>query len=279
MTLDVTSAELDRASEFVTDLLTRFPDSAELHRAARELDGRLRVAVRGRAGTGRDTMARAVRERLAVTPIGPGDDDTDADVWLYVLVGWPRPADRVALRRLPPERTVLALGKADTLGSWEDAEETARACARDLGRSVHPTMPLLACADLVDEEFELLAQMLRDDEPMPSMAAHFITGDRAERTLRTGLLRRLDQFGILSALDLLEAGADADTPLDRRALEYLLHRQSGIPGLAAPLAATLDAVRVRRLHGVVGLLDRVAASGTARDEIEHTLSRLVWVDA
>ncbi|GGF14076.1 hypothetical protein [Williamsia phyllosphaerae] len=279
VTLDVSGAELDRASEFVTGLLGRFPHSADLHRAARELDVRLRVAVRGRAGTGRDTMARAVRRQLGVTPIGPGDDDTDADVWLYVLVGWPRPADRVALRGLPPERTVLALGKADTLGSWDDAAQTADACARDLGRSVRPTMPLLACADLVDDEFELLAQMLRDDEPMPSMAAHFISGDRAERTLRIGLLRRLDQFGILSALDLLEAAAEAGSPLDRPALEALLHRQSGVSALADPLAATLDAVRLRRLHRVVASLDRVAASGTARDEIEHTLSRLVRVDA
>ncbi|MBJ7291102.1 MAG: hypothetical protein JHC79_19510 [Williamsia sp.] len=279
MTLDVSGPELDRASEIVTDLRSRFPDVVELHRAARELDGRLRVAVRGRSGTGRDTMARAIRERLEVTPIGPGDDDADADVWLYVVVGWPRPADRIALRRLPPERTVLALGKADTLGSWEDAEDTAHACSADLGRSVHPVMPLLASVDLADEEFALLAQMVRDDEPMPSMAAHFITGDRAERTLRTGLLRRLDQFGILSALDLIEAADDAGSPLDRGALESLLRRQSGISALTAPLAETLDAVRVRRLHGVAGLLDRVAASGTARDEIEHTLSRFVRVDA
>ncbi len=274
MTLDVSGEELDRARDLLTDLGARFPDSDELRRAAREVDAKLRVAVHGRAGTGRDTMARAIRERLQVTPIGPGDDDTDADVWLYVLVGWPRAADRAAMRRLPPDRTVLALGKSDTLGSWEDAEQTAHACAADLGRSVYPTMPLLGCVDLFDEEFELLQQMLRDDEPMPSMAAHFITGDRAERTLRTGLLRRLDQFGILAALDLLDAAEEGGRPLDRVALQSQLHRQSGLSSLRVPFAGMLDSVRVRRSQVVADLLDRVAAAGTARDEIEHTLAGL-----
>ncbi len=279
MTLQVSGEELDRAAHLLTDLRARFPHSDELRRAAGELDRRLRVAVRGREGTGRDTMARAIRERLEVTPIGPGDDDGDADVWLYVLVGWPRAEDRATLRRLPAERTVLTLGKGDTLGSWEDAVERARDCAADLGRFVHPTMPLLGCVDLYDEEFTLLRQMLRDDEPMPSMAAHFITGDRAERTLRTGLLRRLDHFGILCALDFLEAADEAGTVLDRAGLVTLLHRQSGLSRLTAPLADTLDAVGVRRLRAFARLLDRVAAAGIARDEIEHTLARFAWVDA
>jgi hypothetical protein len=258
----------------VDEILRRHPDDPLARRAWRVLDGPPRVAVRGRPGTGRDTLARALRVRFGVAPIVPGDDLTDADIWCVALVGWPRSEDVAALRRLPADRTLVVLTKADTLGDPEAARVRAQECAAVLGVPVHPVSAVLGCVDLSDDEFVFLQTMADAGEPVPSMAATFVAGDGDERRLRTGLLRRLDQYGLLVAVDEIALAREEGRRLDLPGLHSLLIAESGFTELRPVLDAMTPAVQAHRRAVVCGLLDRMAATGVDRDLVESVLARV-----
>ncbi|NDZ94511.1 hypothetical protein G3I13_09385 [Streptomyces sp. SID6673] len=267
------------------------PARAELDVAVRRYGRPLQVQVGGRPGTGRDTFARALRERLSVTAIGPGEADGNvdapdpwtADLWMYVLSGPPRAADRTALAQMPADRTVVVLGKADTHGSPEAAADVAAECAQHLGVPVQAVSQLLACADLSDDEFDLLRRLVAAGQTMPSMSGQFLTptltgqpvadgagpfrGD--ERVLRAGLLRRVDRRGIEVALDLL--AADDQAAADVSALNTALHGRSGIDQLVTSIRERVDLVRYWRLTELRSRLEIVAARGWDRDVIEQLL--------
>ncbi|WCB38026.1 hypothetical protein [Gordonia polyisoprenivorans] len=262
---------LDGASSAVCDAL---PGAvrAEVSAAARDHRRALTIAVTGRPGTGRDTMTRAVRERLRVGALGPGEDHDaidGADLWVHVIVAAVRPADHEILASLPVERTIVVLGKADTHPDPRDAAHAAADAARILGRPVTAVSALLACADVTEAEWTFLADLVARDEQMPSMAGHFLVGDPGgrERTLRRGLLRRLDRFGIETALDLMGAGVVADAD----GLNATLHRLSGIEALVPTVAACVGAVRARREGVVRDRLEGLAVAGVAREGIEQLL--------
>ncbi|MCP2194048.1 hypothetical protein LX14_001738 [Williamsia deligens] len=259
-------------SSAVEEILRRHPDDERARRAHRVLDGPLRVAVRGRPGTGRDTLARALRDQLAVAPIVPGDDLEDADVWCHALVGWPRSEDLDELRRLPLDRTVVVLAKADTLGGWDEAIERAQECAARIGMPVTPVMSLLACVDLSDDEVAFLHEMVATGETVPSMAATFVVGESDERMMRTRLLRRLDQYGLLTACDEIADALAVGRRCATAQLNALLARESGVAALRPVLEDMWPTVVVHRREVVAGLLDRIAASGVERDAIEATLA-------
>ncbi|WP_207836661.1 hypothetical protein [Williamsia soli] len=249
-------------------LCSRLPEAVALRRTVDDLHGPLRVAVTGRHGTGRDTLARAVRRVFDVSPIGPGDEDADADVWLHVLAGWPRPDDADAVSRLDPERSLVILGKADTLGSWPTARARAGECADELGRAVVALMPLLAVADLGDPDMELLASLASAGETVPPMQASFVdAGGPPQRLARIGLLRTLDAYGIACVLALL-----ADGPIDAVELGAQLIARSGLPALGEFLTAAAGSAERLRLARVADQLELVAASGVCRDDIEHLLT-------
>lgn len=258
----------------VDEILRRHPDEPLARRARRVVDGPVRVAVRGRPGAGRDTLACALRDRLGVAPIVPGDDLDDADVWCHALVGWPRSEDVAALRRLPADRTVVVLAKADTLGDPDAALERARECAAVVGVPVHPVSAVLGCVDLSDDEVAFLHGMVDADEPVPSMAATFVVGDGDERRLRTGLLRRLDQYGLLVATDEIAVAREEGRRPGARDLNRLLVAESGFAALRPVLDSMAAAVEAHRREVVAGLLDRLAAAGVERDPIETTLAQV-----
>ena len=168
-----TAAEQGRLVDLVDPVSPLVPVLAG---AGRRFLRPLHVQVVGRPGTGRDTMARALRERLSLTVIGPGEDEqgaADADLWILVLAGPPRRADRELFASLPADRLLVVLGKADTHGDWDAAVAVAASCAGRLDTPVYPVSQLLACADLDDAEFAALATMAAAGVGMPSMAGRF----------------------------------------------------------------------------------------------------------
>lgn len=249
-------------------LCQRLPGARDLRRTVDDLRGPLRVAVTGRFGTGRDTLARALRRCFDVTPIGPGDDAADADAWLHVIAGWPRPDDHVALEHLDPRRSLVILGKADSLGSWPAARERAAECSELLGRPVIALMPLLAVADLHEDDFDFLSDLAGSGESVPPMHAGFIdAGGPHQRLARIALLRSLDAYGIACALGLFGHG-----PLDPAELAEHLEGRSGLGALTDVLDGFAAVAEHSRLRRVAGELELIAARGLLRDQIEHLLA-------
>lgn len=247
---------------------------AEISSAATRYRRPLTVAVTGRRGTGRDTMARALRQRLQVGALGPGEDldaVDDADLWVHIIVSAPRPADHAILADLPADRTIIVLGKADTYPDPQAAAAAAADAAHHLGRPVLAVSALLACADVTESEWTFLCDLADTGRPMPSMSGQFLIGDPGshERAIRLGLLRRLDRFGIDTALELLAAGAP-NRP-DEAALTTTLHRLSGIDAVRTLIAERVEAVRHWRVRHVRERLDDLAASGVSREPIEQLL--------
>ena len=235
----------------------------------------LHVRVVGRPGTGRDTMVRALRERLSLSVIGPGEDAqeaADADLWLLVLAGLPRQADHELFSSLPSDRVLVVLGKADTHGDWDSAVAVASTCATSLGTPVYPVSQLLACADLDDGEFAALTTMTAAGVGMPSMAGRFLVGRPGsdERLLRQGLLRRIDAYGIDTALALIQSGAPvAATATD---LSRALQSASGVPDLAGPIRERVARIRHWREVELRNRLEEAAASGFDRAGAERLLA-------
>ena len=98
--------------QIFTNELTRFAERSGDSRITPLIDqvaGPLRVAVRGRDGVGRGTVAAALA-RAGVTVV---DDDTTADVDVVVVAEALKPEDRAMLRRGP---TLVVLNKADLAG-------------------------------------------------------------------------------------------------------------------------------------------------------------------
>ncbi|MGW0035282.1 hypothetical protein [Gordonia sp. NPDC003376] len=257
---------LEGAPEGVTGVPPGFDTLASHYRRG------LTTAVVGRPGVGRDTMARAVRRRLSVTTLGPGEDAAalvDADLWLYVLTGVPRADDHRLLDQLPRERTIVVLGKADTHDDPETAAAVAVAAAEMIGMPVTPVSGLLACADVTDEEWGFLTELDASGESMPSMAGRFLVGapGSRERRMRHGLLRRLGRFGVDAALTCLADG----TVDDATSLNTVLTAISGIEALPSRIAGCVAAVRGERESDVRAELERWAAEGTERDIAERLL--------
>lgn len=264
------------------------PARDALQTAARRHRRSVSIQVIGRPGTGRDTMARAVRARLGVAAMGPGEDaeaSADADLWIYLLAGLPRPADFRTLAQdnapglprtsPPPDRTLVVLGKADTHGDFEVAAEVAARAAERLGRPVLALSQLLACAEIDADDHAFLHSLHNSDEHLPSMAGHFLAGVQVgsyEYRQRVTLLRRLDHFGIDTALELFAAEHPAAADADH--LNAAMRTISGIGALATAIAERDAVVRHWRTVELRTRLERIAAAGVDRDTVEEILRRV-----
>ncbi|MFE0748798.1 hypothetical protein [Gordonia sp. NPDC058843] len=266
------AAEQGRLTDLVDPVSSLVP---VLSAAGRRFLRPLHVQVVGRPGTGRDTMARALRERLSLTVIGPGEGKNaavDADLWLLVLAGLPRRADHELLATLPSDRVLVVLGKADTHGEWDSAVAVASACATRLGTPVYAVSQLLACADLDSAEFAALTAMAAAGGGMPSMAGRFLVGRPGsdERLMRQGLLRRIDAYGIDTALALIETASPVAT--NAGDLSRALRDASGVPDLVGPIGERVGRIRHWREVELRHRLEEAAAAGLDRAGAERLLA-------
>ncbi|MDY6808102.1 MAG: hypothetical protein SW127_03705 [Actinomycetota bacterium] len=253
------------------------PARAELADAARRYARPLQIHVSGRVGSGRATCVRALGERLSVAA-SSDRDDRDADLWLHVLTGPPRGADTDMLARLPADRTIVVLNKADTHRDRFVAAEVAGRCAEQIDRTVIPVSALLACTAVTDVELGFLRGLARAGEMMPAMAGAFLTaGPDDERSLRGAVLRRIDRAGIEVALDLL--AADPDDTVDAAMLDRELWQRSGIDDVIAPIRERVGVVRRWRLAELRTRLEIIAARGHDRDAVEPLLRQLAESEA
>lgn len=273
------------------DGLARFADGLGDPRVtaiARRTAAPLRVAVRGRRGVGRRTVARAlgragsasgIAADLQLTSAAP-DPGIDAVVYVVAEVVKPEDAHAIATAGRP---VVAVLNKADLSGRRGDGPiAAARARCADLsaliGVPMEPMIGLLALAldELDGPEDNPLWAALHTLATHPGGAAcldgsfaGFLAADGpVPAEVRQRLLDALDLFGTALAVAAIRQGR---TPAQVRTL---LRRMSGVDAVLARLGALGAEVRYQRVLAAVAELEALAAGGgELGDRIGGFLSR------
>jgi hypothetical protein len=202
------------------------------------------VAVTGRRGVGRSTVARVLtRSGLAVaTP-------ADADVNVHVLADVVKPEDRAAIEAAG--RPVLAvLNKADLIATTapgrhpEGPTSTARfRCAQLSARAGVPIQPLVG----------ILAGAALDDASWRALQA-LAGGHAVDPVVRGGLMVILDAFGIRQATAAIRRGAT------RGDVDALLRGLSGIDDVVDNIGVLGAQPRYRRVLDAVAELETMAVT-------------------
>jgi hypothetical protein len=198
---------IGQGHEILVDELTRFASEASDSRCAEiahRLAAPLQVAVSGRHGVGRKTVAHALarvgesRGTIAVTT------SPDADVEVRVIADVVKPEDLAAITAAG-RPVLVVLTKADLIatteaGHPEGPTSAARMrCAQlsvRIGVPIEPVVGLLAVAALDD----------RPDETMWA-ALQVLATQPGGGPVAVGLLDILDVFGVAQALTAIRRGA------------------------------------------------------------------------
>jgi hypothetical protein len=217
---------------------------------ARRLATPLRVAVAGRRGVGRRTVAHALtlagdqRGTIALTT------SSNADLDVYVLAEVVKPEDLVALSTA--RRPVLAvLNKADLIATTESGchpqgpTNAARArCARlsvHARTSIEPLVGILAFDDLLDDAGWAGLQTLASGRPV-------------DADVRRRLINSLDEFGVAQATAAIRRGAT------RADVGALLRSLSCIDQVVDKVEALGAQVRYQRVLDAVAELETLAVT-------------------
>jgi hypothetical protein len=274
---------------FVDELARFAADRADLRvtAIAERVAAPLRVAVRGRPGVGRRTVARALDRAgfasgISVTSGGTAADD-EADVVVYVAAEVIKPEDTDAIAAAGCA-ALAVLNKADLAGSLSGrAGDGPIAAARMrcaefsalVGAPMEPMMGLLAVAALDDLDTALwagLRALAADPGGLTCLDGSF-TGFLAANNpvptdVRLRLLETLDLFGTALGIAAIRRGR---TTAQVRAL---LRRVSGVDAVLDGIAAVGAEVRYRRVLAAVAELEALAV-GQARlgERISGFLSR------
>ena len=239
--------------QIFTDELTRFAQRSGEPRIAALIDdvrGPLRVAVHGRDGVGRGTVAAA----LAAAGVTVADERT-ADVDVVVVAEALKPEDRAMIDARP---TLVVLNKADLAGFGAGgpiavADRRAAEIGALTGAPTVPLVGLLAVARLDDELTGALRVLITEPADLTSTDG-FLRGDHSvRREVRARLLECLDLFGIAHGVLALRQGADAAE------LPAVLRRLSCVDRVVARLAAVGAEVRYRRVRTALTRLRALAA--------------------
>jgi hypothetical protein len=228
---------------FVDELARTAADAADARWAAiaQRLGAPLRVAVSGRRGVGRRTVARALTAAgIAVTPEA-------ADLRVYVIAEVVKPEDRAAVAAAR-EPVLAVLNKADVAGGPVAA----------LGVPVEPMVGLLAVAvldDLLDDTLWAALRMLAARPGDLSSPDGFVAGVHPVRVeVRRRLLDTLDLFGVGQAVAAIRQGAP------KARVRARLHRLSRIDAVLDALAAVGAEVHYRRMLDAVAELEALAVT-------------------
>jgi hypothetical protein len=251
----------------------------------------LRVAVRGRRGVGRSTVARALDRAGSASEItvsspgcaGDRSPDSDVDVIVYVTaeVIKPEDADSIAAAGRP---VLAVLNKADLAGSLSgrigDGPVTAaRTRCANLsalaGVPVEPMIGLLAVAALDDLDSTLwaaLGELAAHPGGAVSLDGSFdgflAANNPVPADVRLHLLDTLDLFGTALGIAAIRQGRTAAQ------VRALLRRMSHLDAVINKLSAVGAEVRYQRVLDAVAELEALAVgkSGIA-GRISGFLSR------
>jgi hypothetical protein len=222
----------------------------------------LRVAVHGRRGVGRSTVARALNH-AAIASAGPEIREVPEvpEVVVYVIAEVVKPEDSRAIHALAAaRRPVLAvLNKADVAGFAGDGPMAlARARCKHfsalLGVSVQPMIGLLAVAaqeDVLDDASWAGLRTLALDASDVAVPAD----------VRLRLLDRLGVFGVAVAVAAVRQGKTATQ------VRTLLRRVSAVDAVLDQLEAVGAEVRYRRVLDAVAELEALAVSEAASEAV------------
>jgi hypothetical protein len=217
--------------------------------------GRLRrrtgVAVVGRSGVGRDTVAAALRHHgVAVTA------DAAADVQVLVIAEALKPEEWEMVAAGPP--TLIVLNKGDLTGSRSggalpNAHRRAAGVQRRTGAPTVAMVGLLAAVTGLDDDLvDALRTLVSTPADLGSVDAFIRGAHPVGRDVRTRLIERLDRFGIAHAVLVLGRGDDPAT------LPALLQRLSNVDAVLAGLRACAAPVRYRRIRAALSEMHSLA---------------------
>lgn len=264
--------------QIFVDELARFADrlvDPRVTAIAGRTAGPLRVAVRGRRGVGRRTVARALGRAGSASGIAvdlqvtSSACDLGADAVVYVVAEVVKPEDAHALAAAG-HPVVAVLNKADLSDRRGDGPiAAARARCADLSALVGvPMVPMIGLLAVALDELDDA-----DDNPLwaalHTLAAHpgaatcfdgsfagFLAADGPVPTgVRQRLLDTLDLFGTALAVAAIRQGRT------RAQVRTLLRRMSGVDGVLAKVGALGAEARYQRVLGAVAELEALAAGG------------------
>lgn len=202
----------------------------------------IRIAVDGRPGVGRRTVARALSAR------GVSVVDAGAEVRVLVIAETLKPEDRAELAAsdLP---VLIVANKADVCALAPGF------CAPAPATDVVPMNGLLCTLTTLDDDVvAALRTFVAVPPDLSSVDAFVTTAHPVERGLRARLLDLLDRFGVGLAVEALATGADPAAALE------LLHRRSNVDAVLARLNAVAAPARYRRVQSALADLRALAAS-------------------
>ncbi|MBX7431720.1 hypothetical protein JDV09_06300 [Mycobacterium sp. Y57] len=225
---------VDILAQFAAE--TRNPHVTAVHD---RLQAPLRVAVAGRPGVGRDTVAAALAAAgLSVGTIGAG-------VRVVVAAESLKPEERSALTE-PGAPALVVLNKADLAGADPGgplavADRRAAGWAASFGVPVVPMIAHLATVELDAEDLAALRVLLASPADLTSTDAFVGSAHPLLARTRSRLLHRLDRFGLAHALMAVADGA---------ALPDIVGRLRGLSRVHAVLDAVAAAAAPERYHRI-----------------------------
>lgn len=239
-----------------TNELTRLAERTGDPQVAKLVDalhGPLGVAVGGRDGVGRGTVAAA----LGIAGVTIADHHECADVHVVVVAETLKPEDRAMLGAGP---TLVVLTKADLAGFGAGgpiavADRRAAGITALTGAPTVPMVGLLGVAALDDELVAALRVLTAEPADLTSTDGFLSADHSLPRPVRTRLLDTLDLFGIAHGVLALRQGTED------AALPGVLRRLSQIDRVMTQLVALGAEVRYRRMRSALLELRTMAVRG------------------